>query len=855
MLSEDFPVQLAGLRPGSMLAGYRLEAQVGAGGMAVVFRARDERLGRLVALKVLAPTLTADAGFRRRFIAESRAAAAVDEPHIIPVYEAGDAGGVLFIAMRFVAGGDLGGVLEREGALAPARAAAFISPLASALDAAHGAGLVHRDVKPANVLVDAHPGRPEHVYLSDFGVSKGAVSSVSLTGAGHFVGTPDYSAPEQIQGLAVDGRADQYALACMAYQLLAGVVPFGRDQAMAVLFAHLSAAPPSLTSWRPDLPGRADQVLAQALAKAPEKRYGCCRDFADALREALGLAPYIHAGATPAPGHRAPQAASPLPGLPGSVAAGNGKAGVPADLAAAATAGPVSLVPSLPRGGAAGEKQPAPTQDAADPRHLLAAPFAGQGSRYSGGHGYAAQDDAGEPVPRQLVPAGRAPTGKRRGGRASRAPRTRRRFSRLGWLAAALVLLAGGFAGYTYLSQPHADALKSPRQRPSSAAPGTGVPAFDKTLGKWQHIGNRAEDPQPLILEQLFPPQFGLKGSSYLRAAASATKTCSLAVYGADLQAALQAGHCTQVLRASYISDDDAMMGTVGVANLVSSAAAVKAGHAAGPREIIAPLAAQEFPASTLGGGPGVVQALTKGHYLILIWAELTSLKSPSTLAQRQQLEQFAANMLAGSANIELSARMIDLSTRMCGRTSATAITCHTAANTLTQALPATPATPAAVAAASLPRPRGSIEGTRSSRNRALYRDHCPNRASLTSFVQRISAARSAGSRGTHGRHPAQSQTLSRPPRRRAFPRLPQARQVANRLRRPDQLPQAPIQLGPHPAGRPRRSFHLVRARGIHPQPGQDQRPCQLTRPARTRECRQYRGPRSAFGLFQVEVT
>jgi len=202
--------------------------------MATVFRARDERLGRLVALKILASTLAADSAFRRRFIAESRAAAAVDDPHIIPVYEAGAAGGVLFIAMRFVGGGDLRRVLEHEGPLPPGRAAEFISPVASALDAAHGAGLVHRDVKPANILVDARPGRPDHVYLSDFGVSRGATSSASLTGTGQFLGTPDHSAPEQIEGRAMDGRADQYALACVAYQLLTGVVPFRRDQGMAV---------------------------------------------------------------------------------------------------------------------------------------------------------------------------------------------------------------------------------------------------------------------------------------------------------------------------------------------------------------------------------------------------------------------------------------------------------------------------------------------------------------------------------------------------------------------------------------------------------------------------------------------
>jgi hypothetical protein len=680
-LSEDFPVQLAGLQPGSMLARYRLEAQVGAGGMAVVFRARDERLGRLVALKVLAPALTTDTGFRRRFMAESRAAAAVDEPHIIPVYEAGEANGVLFIAMRFVASGDLRGVLEREGALAPARAAAFISPLASALDAAHGAGLVHRDVKPANILVDAHPGRPEHVYLSDFGVSKGAVSSVSLTGAGHFVGTPDYSAPEQIQGLAVDGRTDQYAMACVAYQLLAGVVPFGRDQGMAVLFAHLSASPPSLASRRPDLPGGADQVLARALAKTPKQRYECCRDFADALREALGLSPYIPAVAAPAAGHPPPQAASPLLRFSGPAAAG--KTGVSADLAAAATIDPASLVPSLPRGGAAGEKQPAPTQDAKDPWHVPGAPFAGEDGRYSGNHGYADQDGAGE-----LFPPGPAPVSRRRGGRTGRA---RRRFSRPRWLAAVFVLLAGGgFTGYSYLSQPHVNTPVSPSLRLPTTAPTS--PDFDQSLGKWQHIGSRTEDPAPLTVEGLFPPQFVLNGSSYARTAASVTKSCSLSVYGAQLQAALQSGHCSQVARASYLSGNGQLMGTVGVVNLDTAAAAQKAGQATGPREVIAPLPAEKGATKKLGNGTGVVQAEVKGHYLILMWVQLADLKSPSTPAAKQVLEQFAANLVTGSANINLSTRMIELNTRMCGQASANAA-CHAAVDTITLILSATLAT------------------------------------------------------------------------------------------------------------------------------------------------------------------
>jgi tRNA A-37 threonylcarbamoyl transferase component Bud32/sugar lactone lactonase YvrE len=293
-------VILAPLAGGSRLAGYRLEERIGAGGMAVVFRARDSRLNRTVALKVLIPALATVEGFRERFLRESRAAAAVDDPHIIPVYEAGEADGVLFIAMRFVAGGDLRAVIRREGPLPAHRAASFISPVASALDAAHAAGLVHRDVKPANILVDTGTDRPDQVYLSDFGLSKAALASVGLTGTGQFLGTPDYSAPEQVSGRAVDGRADQYALACVAFTLLTGQPLFPRDEPMAVLLAHTSEPPVPVSAQRPDLPAATDQVLARALAKAPENRFGSCGEFAEALREALGVASYTAQAAGPA---------------------------------------------------------------------------------------------------------------------------------------------------------------------------------------------------------------------------------------------------------------------------------------------------------------------------------------------------------------------------------------------------------------------------------------------------------------------------------------------------------------------------------------------------------------------------
>ncbi|HEX3517285.1 MAG TPA: FHA domain-containing serine/threonine-protein kinase [Trebonia sp.] len=288
---------LTGLAPGFRVAGYVLERLVGVGGMAAVYQARDERLGRVVALKLLA----GDEAVRMRFVREARAVAAVDHPHIIPVYAADEADGMQYIAMRFVAGDTLQGVIRKNGALSPRRAAAFISPVASALDAAHAAGLVHRDVKPGNILVDARRGGPEHAYLTDFGIARAMLSAGTLTVAGQFLGTPDYAPPEQVNGQPVDGRADQYALGCLAFEVLSGTVPFKRELPIAVLYAHLSTPPPRLTSIRGDLPPAVDDVLARAMSKSPDDRYPSCADFADALREALGLEPYDPSRAAPTP--------------------------------------------------------------------------------------------------------------------------------------------------------------------------------------------------------------------------------------------------------------------------------------------------------------------------------------------------------------------------------------------------------------------------------------------------------------------------------------------------------------------------------------------------------------------------
>jgi serine/threonine-protein kinase len=267
---------------GSQFAGYRLEGEVGRGGMGVVYRATELGLDRPVALKLIAPELAGDPAFRERFLHESRLAASIDHRGILPVYAAGEADGELYLATRYVSGTDLRALLETDGPLAPERALALVEQVADALDAAHERGLVHRDVKPGNVLVDSG----SHCYLCDFGLTKRLGQSGATTVAGPLAGTLDYLAPEQIRQAPVDGRADQYALACVLYECLAGRPPFRRESEAQTLWGHMQEPPPPL----PDHP-ELDEVLERGLAKEPEERYDSCGQLVESAREALGLEP------------------------------------------------------------------------------------------------------------------------------------------------------------------------------------------------------------------------------------------------------------------------------------------------------------------------------------------------------------------------------------------------------------------------------------------------------------------------------------------------------------------------------------------------------------------------------------
>ena len=262
----------------SRVGEYVIEAEIGRGGMGVVYRARQARLERAVALKVIAPNMAQDATFRGRFDRESRLAASIEHPNAVPVYEAGEADGVVFIAMRLIEGTDLRALLRKESWLEAERAATLIDQVAGALDAAHGRGLVHRDVKPGNVLIGNTGGR-EWAYLTDFGLTKRLVGATELTESGKWMGTADYASPEQIQGKELDARSDVYSLGCVLYEALTGRIPFEREEPVAKLYAHVNDPPPTVSEVLPDPAPSLDAVIERALAKKPSDRFPSAGDL------------------------------------------------------------------------------------------------------------------------------------------------------------------------------------------------------------------------------------------------------------------------------------------------------------------------------------------------------------------------------------------------------------------------------------------------------------------------------------------------------------------------------------------------------------------------------------------------
>jgi streptogramin lyase len=277
-------------RVGTEIGGYRIDRVIGRGGMSVVYLAEHVRLGRMVALKLLAPEFAESGSLRDRFLRESKIAASIDHPNIVPIYDADEADGVLYIAMRYVEGTDMRRVIREEGPLEPDRASAIVTQIAGALDAAHAHGLVHRDVKPGNVLLT----KDDHVYVADFGLTKRAVSVSGLTATGELVGTIDYVAPEQIKGDPIDARADVYSLGCLVYEALTGSPPYPRELEVGVLWAHVEELPPKPTQARPDLPAGVDDVVANAMAKDPNERSQRAGDVA------LALSTVLRGGAPPA---------------------------------------------------------------------------------------------------------------------------------------------------------------------------------------------------------------------------------------------------------------------------------------------------------------------------------------------------------------------------------------------------------------------------------------------------------------------------------------------------------------------------------------------------------------------------
>jgi serine/threonine-protein kinase len=394
---------MAEISIGSVLGAYRIEGVAGQGGMGRVYRATQMGLNRRVALKVIMPELAHEPDFRARFTREAELSASIDHPNVIPVYEAGEADGHLFIAMRWVDGTDLRSVIAREGALDASRAVAIVERIAAALDAAHRGGLIHRDVKPANVMLTSTHGE-EHVYLTDFGLTKRAESVVALTRTGAFVGTPDYMPPEQIQGQRADARTDVYALGCLLFHALSGRPPYDRDTEIAKMYAHLHDPPPSVVEVAPLAPAGLDAVVSRALAKQPDERYPSAGDLARAARAALTGSLPSQPERSLATGLAAPAAFEPTaPGLAPTAAAG-----APGPTAAPATPPP----PSEPGPTAMPGEPPPPatpppaTPPAATPPPATPPPEPGPTAMPGASPPPAARPAAGAPPPAPIAASG-----------------------------------------------------------------------------------------------------------------------------------------------------------------------------------------------------------------------------------------------------------------------------------------------------------------------------------------------------------------------------------------------------------------------------------------------------------------
>ena len=275
------------LSPGSRFGGYEVESVVGLGGFGILYRARQLRLDRPVALKLVEAGVARDPVVRERLRREARAVASLDHPNIVPLYEAGEEDGTVYIVTRWVEGTELGALLHRDGPMQPSQAASTAAQIADALEMAHEKGLVHRDVKPSNVIVTAEG----HVYLTDFGLARRVETAPGLTGPDQMLGTIDYVAPEQIEGSEPDARGDIYSLGCVLYEMLTGEPPFAdRKGAMAKMWAQVNAEPPSLRGRRPDVPAALEDVVNRAIAKDPQ-----ARPTAVALRSAVLAAVGEHA--------------------------------------------------------------------------------------------------------------------------------------------------------------------------------------------------------------------------------------------------------------------------------------------------------------------------------------------------------------------------------------------------------------------------------------------------------------------------------------------------------------------------------------------------------------------------------